>query len=399
VLHVASYNAEACALYTSCNFSRLRKHLRFYSLNSDRSPIPNQITFDGYLYARPLVVVSPPAATWSWLRSGWAALASLPMVECFGIREDTALSSSLRAQNRDWDDEGHCRYSAHGHHSTGEHVEGLFGVHPGPLQRNVPAGSQGAVVVLDQGPCRPQGSVNASCAHKVCRTLAGPHRLEDGGGGEGATEVTDHRDVEAGHTWAPLVTSSSWVGPEAAVVRSQGGWGRTGRRSGNEAAEDAASACTRSHHRAEEKGESPHEQFGMCGLGHDGAWQQPRASASSSDGGLTALIHSDDSPESGLKGFDSQRTAETEHAGSVGYTPQCINRGARGHARDERDGVGAVRIGPWDEEAGREYGSRGAAFGLDAAENVEASLESDTMAWFRWLFGRPDAYVLSGPRG
>lgn len=325
VLHVAAYNAEACALYASCNFSRLRKHLRFYSLNSDRSPIPNQTIFDGYLYAQPLVdVTEPPVAAGSWLSRGWAAIASQPMLECFGSRQASDLQETSHAvEIAGWDDEDPYRHSGHDHHSAGDSVEDL---------------------------------------------LAAP--LDSSGAG-----------------------------------------------------------YTRSHDGPDKAGEGVHKPFGMCGFGHDGAWQQPLASAASSDGGLTTLIHSDDSPESGLRRFDSQRTAESEQPGSCKavltagrvdgscdlgdlaaradvhvdvagdvHTPRCVHRGARGHARDQQDSFCDVRNDMRDDEVDLEHGPRRAACGLNGTGSGEASLDSGTMALFRWLFGRPDAYVLPGPR-
>jgi hypothetical protein len=62
-LHVATYNSAACKLYQRLGFQRLRKHLKFYHLNGDRSPGPRgQTTFDGFLYALPLVDTGTGAA-------------------------------------------------------------------------------------------------------------------------------------------------------------------------------------------------------------------------------------------------------------------------------------------------------------------------------------------------
>jgi hypothetical protein len=96
LLHVATYNAAACALYEKLRFVCLRTHLDFYAFSPDRTPLPPQTRFDGFLYALPLVQSGEAAHTRAgaqqlptllWLSRGWsAALAAVPFARCAGPR-------------------------------------------------------------------------------------------------------------------------------------------------------------------------------------------------------------------------------------------------------------------------------------------------------------------------
>ena len=101
-LHVATYNAEACALYHRHGFRLLRRHLQFYTFNAARAPLDTQTTYDAYLFAMPLVDMphaSAAAAGALWPPALQGALAAANDVagwwrslvqSCAGPRRDCA---------------------------------------------------------------------------------------------------------------------------------------------------------------------------------------------------------------------------------------------------------------------------------------------------------------------
>ena len=112
VLHVATYNAAACAMYAGLDFVRLRTHLDFYTVSSARSPAPPRTQFDAYLLCLPLARTAAagplartaiaeqaqPLPTLQWLWSGWSGIASaLPSASCMAPRQPCSSGSPPQA--------------------------------------------------------------------------------------------------------------------------------------------------------------------------------------------------------------------------------------------------------------------------------------------------------------
>ena len=102
VLHVATYNEPACKLYDSLSFERLRKHLGYYTLPPERSPLPPQTKFDAFLYGirveaahthtGPVTQSTQGRAQVHWLQQGLAALLALsPLAHCVARQPERAL--------------------------------------------------------------------------------------------------------------------------------------------------------------------------------------------------------------------------------------------------------------------------------------------------------------------
>lgn len=96
-LHAATYNTAACQFYAKHGFSRLRRHLNFYTFNLQRAPDPTQTHYDAYLMALTLLNSShgafdasiaggdPPMTVLQRTQAGLLALAQmLPGRRCLG---------------------------------------------------------------------------------------------------------------------------------------------------------------------------------------------------------------------------------------------------------------------------------------------------------------------------